>query len=571
VRVTGRPKIVILGGGPNRIGQGIEFDYCCVQASFACREMDLESVMINSNPETVSTDYDTSDLLFFEPLTLEDTLNVIERLNGGGIEVSARSGAVAGVIVQFGGQTPLNLAHGLDEAGVPIIGTSLESIDLAEDRDRFKALLHELGLKQPDSGVAYSLDEAVKVARSIGYPVMVRPSYVLGGRGMEMCFDEAALREYMVAAVNVSELARQPVLIDRFLSEAVEIDVDVISDFAPLDQSDNPLLTRADDESRALVCGVMEHTEEAGIHSGDSMCTIPPVVLAPSIRRIIGDHARLLAQRLRVRGLMNVQMAVKAEEVYIIEVNPRASRTVPYVAKSKGVPWARMAARIMMGDSIARLGLEEIPDSGFFSVKVPAFPFDRFPGVDVVLGPEMRSTGEVMGIHRSHAVALAKALMSAGVTLPTEGDVFLSVRDDDKPRVVDLARSLVSMGFRVFTTSGTREFLADHSIDTEPVPKISEGARPNINDLISNGDIHLIINTATRKGAHTDEGQLRALAVRAGVPMITTTTGGRAAVRAIEALRAGAWSVAAIQDYFPELARPEAGAVVADRTSHALA
>ncbi|MBT8484433.1 MAG: carbamoyl-phosphate synthase large subunit, partial [Phycisphaerae bacterium] len=510
VRVSDRRKIVILGGGPNRIGQGIEFDYCCVQAAFACREMDFESVMINSNPETVSTDYDTSDLLFFEPLTLEDVLNIIERLNGGGVSRSGRSGGVVGAVVQFGGQTPLNLAHGMVAAGVPLIGTSLDSIDLAEDRDRFKAMLEELGLRQPENGIAYSLEEAVGIAHGIGYPVLVRPSYVLGGRGMETCYDEAALRRYMREAVDVSELANAPVLIDRFLSEAIEVDIDIIADFTPGAASASSQLTLSADPPRALVCGVMEHTEEAGIHSGDSMCSIPPHELSPARQETIKDQARRLAERLQVRGLMNVQMAVKDEAVYIIEVNPRASRTVPYVAKAKGVPWARLAAKVMMGASLAELEVEEVADTGFSAVKVPAFPFDRFPGVDVILGPEMRSTGEVMGMHRSLPVAMAKALMSVGMTLPTGGNVFLSVQDADKIKCVDFVRSLVSMGFRVFTTEGTNELFTAHSIETTALRKISEGARPNILDKIANGEIQLIINTPTRKGARTDEGRIRA-------------------------------------------------------------
>ncbi|TVQ53998.1 MAG: carbamoyl-phosphate synthase large subunit [Phycisphaerales bacterium] len=555
IRVTPREKIIILGGGPNRIGQGIEFDYCCVQASFAAKELDYESVMINSNPETVSTDYDTSDLLFFEPLTLEDTLNIIERLNGGGVEKPDRSGGVVGVIVQFGGQTPLNLAHGLVAAGVPLIGTGLKSIDGAEDRDHFKAMLEELNLKQPENGIARSLDEAVAIAGRIGYPVLVRPSYVLGGRGMETCFDETALRRYMRDAVDVSELANAPVLIDRFLSEAIEVDVDVIADFTPHVDTAPKQINVTSAEPRALVCGVMEHIEEAGVHSGDSSCTIPPYSLSKSIVNRIKTQARALAERLHVRGLMNVQMAVKDDEIYIIEVNPRASRTVPFVAKAKGVPWARIAAKVMMGQSLADLRVEEVPDAGFFAVKEPVFPFNRFPGVDVILGPEMRSTGEVMGAHRALPVALAKAQMAAGIDLPVEGNVFLSVRDSDKPHMPEIARQLVSMGFTVYTTAGTHEMLAQHSIDSKPLRKISEGARPNILDKISNGEIQLILNTATRKGAATDEGRIRAMAVRAGVPMITTIAGARAAVQAIAALRSGAWSVAAIQDYFPELTR----------------
>jgi carbamoyl-phosphate synthase large subunit len=493
--------------------------------------------------------------LFFEPLTLEDTLNVMERLNGGGIDVPERSGGVMGVVVQFGGQTPLNLAHGLTTAGVPLIGTGLDSIDLAEDRDRFKALLNELGFKQPASGIAYSLDQAVKIASDIGYPVLVRPSYVLGGRGMETCFDEEALRRYMRTAVDVSELANAPVLIDKFLSEAIEVDVDVVADFEPQQATASRQINNRSPKAQALICGVMEHIEEAGVHSGDSSCTIPPFSLPRSLVDSIKHQARTLAQRLNVRGLMNVQLAIKDETVFILEVNPRASRTVPFVAKAKGVPWATMAAKVMMGATLDDLGVREVPETGFSCVKEPVFPFDRFPGVDVILGPEMRSTGEVMGIHRSLPVALAKAMMAAGMRLPTGGNVFLSVRDSDKSHAVEIARHLVSMGFTVFTTGGTNQLLQQHSIDTVLLRKVSEGARPNILDKIANGEINLILNTPTRKGAETDEGRIRATAVRNRVPMITTITGAKAAVQAIAALRAGTWSVAAMQDYFPQHVR----------------
>jgi carbamoyl-phosphate synthase large subunit len=555
IRLTSRPKIVILGGGPNRIGQGIEFDYCCCQAAFACEEAGFESVMINSNPETVSTDFDTSDLLFFEPLTLEDVLNVVERLNGGGIDVPDRAGSVVGCIVQFGGQTPLNLAHGLHAAGVPIIGTGIDSIDLAEDRDRFAEVLKDLGLDQPANGIARSLEEAVSIASRIGYPVLVRPSYVLGGRGMETCFDEDALRRYMAEAVDASELANRPVLIDRFLSDAIEIDVDVVSDFEPDEASRPHQIKLPDARPRAVVCGVMEHIEEAGIHSGDSTCTVPPYSLPRSVVERVRSHARALAERLRVRGLMNVQMACKDERLYILEVNPRASRTAPFVSKAKGTPWARIAARVMMGASLEELGVQEAHDTGFYAVKESVFPFAKFPGVDVVLGPEMRSTGEVMGADRSLPVAFAKAQMAAGVHLPTQGRVFLSVRESDRAHAVEIARSLVAMGFTVVCTRGTHDHLARHSVRTERIAKIAEGQRPNILDAIRSGEIHLIINTPTRKGGRTDEGQIRAQAVRSGVPIVTTVSGARAAVQAISALRAGNWDVSAIQDYFPHLAR----------------
>jgi carbamoyl-phosphate synthase large subunit len=559
-RVTATPKVVILGGGPNRIGQGIEFDYCCCQASFAAREMGLESVMINSNPETVSTDYDTSDLLFFEPLTLEDVLNVVERLNGGGIEKPDRSGAVIGCIAQFGGQTPLNLAHGLVEAGVPIIGTGVDSIDLAEDRDRFKAVLDELGLAQPPSGIARSLDEAVAEANRVGYPVLVRPSYVLGGRGMETCFDESALRRYMTTAVNVSDLANAPVLIDRFLSDAIEVDVDVVADFEPAEGSRTTQVPQSSPSPRAVVCGVMEHIEEAGIHSGDSTCTVPPYSLPPSLVNRIRAQARTLAERLRVRGLMNVQMAVKDEVIYILEVNPRASRTAPFVSKAKGISWANAAAKVMMGASLESLGVAEVHDTGFYAVKESVFPFAKFPGVDVVLGPEMRSTGEVMGTDRSLPVAFAKAQMAAGVHLPTAGNVYLSVRESDRTASVEVARSLASMGFSILCSEGTAQALAAHSVACRTVPKIATGQRPNVLDLIANGEVQLIVNTPTRKGGATDEGRIRAQAVRSNVPIITTVAGARAAVQAIQALRAGRWQVVALQDCFPALAREAAPA-----------
>ena len=555
IRISPRPKIVILGGGPNRIGQGIEFDYCCCQAAFACADMGFESVMINSNPETVSTDYDTSDLLFFEPLTLEDVLNVIERLNGGGIDVKSRTGGVAGVIVQFGGQTPLNLAHGLHAAGVPLIGTGIDSIDLAEDRDRFKAMLDELGLNQPPSGIARSLADAVQIAGRIGYPVLVRPSYVLGGRGMETCFDETSLRRYMANAVDASELADRPILIDRFLSDAIEIDVDVVADFLPNEESRSNQIAIATSDHRAVVCGVMEHIEEAGIHSGDSTCTIPPYSLPKSMVDLICENSRALAKRLRVRGLMNVQMACKDDVLYVLEVNPRASRTSPFVSKAKGVSWARVAAKVMMGASLDQLAIQEAPETEFFSVKESVFPFAKFPGVDVILGPEMRSTGEVMGADRSLPVAFAKAQMAAGVKLPTSGRVFLSVREGDKPAAIDIARSLIAIGFTITSSRGTHEFLARHGVPSDLVPKIAEGQRPNVLDLIRSGEIVLIINTPTRKGAHTDEGRIRAGSVRSGTPIMTTVAGARAAVQAISALQGGAWNVSAIQDYFPHLTR----------------
>ena len=546
IRVSDTKKIVILGGGPNRIGQGIEFDYCCVQAAFAAQELGYEAVLINSNPETVSTDYDTSDLLFFEPLTLEDVLNVCERLNGR--PFGEDGGSLHGVVVQYGGQTPLNLAGGLQAAGVPIIGTSVDSIDLAEDRDKFQALCDELGVKQPPNGIAYDVEQAIEIANRISYPVLVRPSFVLGGRAMETVFDDEQLRFYMAKAIGASDLAGQPILVDKFLAEATECDIDVIADFAPAPGSDNAAC-------RALVCGVLEHIEEAGIHSGDSACTIPPYSLSPEVVEQLKSQSRKMAQALNVRGLMNVQWAVKGGQIYVIEVNPRASRTVPFVGKATGVSWARIAAKVMAGKQLAELGVTEEVTPTHTSIKESVFPFGKFPGVDVILGPEMRSTGECMGADADFPVAFAKAQMAAGSKLPLEGKVFLSVRESDKPAVVEVARGLVHQGFEVVTTRGTHAFLSDKGVDTTVIKKIQEGGRPNALDLMKNGELSLIINTPTRKGAGTDEGKLRATAVRNGVPMITTVTAAGVAVQAIAALRRGDWGVKPLQEYFPAVSR----------------
>jgi carbamoyl-phosphate synthase large subunit len=542
IRVTDKKKVVILGGGPNRIGQGIEFDYCCCHAAFAARELGFESVMINSNPETVSTDYDTSDLLFFEPLTLEDVLNIVERLNGtGGLHTGQPDGNVLGLIVQFGGQTPLNLAHGLVAAGAPIIGTSVDSIDLAEDRNRFDALLDKLDVERPPSGIARSLDEAIEVAARVGYPVLVRPSYVLGGRGMEVCPDEKALRHYVANALDLSGVDDAPILIDRFLDAATEVDVDVVADFGGMESRRGP--------GRAVICGLMEHIEQAGIHSGDSSCTIPPWSLSRRVQERIRKISHQLAEALNVRGLMNVQMAIKDDDVYILEVNPRASRTAPFVSKAKHIPWPAIAAKVMMGKSLDELGVREVPDDGSFAVKESVFPFNKFPGVDVVLGPEMRSTGEVMGIDLSFPVAFAKAQMGAGSPLPKHGGVFLSVREADRQPIIDAARSLLAMGFTVYATQGTGEFLRRHGMRPQVLQKIAAGARPNVIDMMTNGEIAMVINTPTRTGWQTDEGRIRSTAVRLGIPMITTATAAAAAVKAIEALRAGDWDVAALQDH----------------------
>jgi carbamoyl-phosphate synthase large subunit len=541
-----------------------------VQAAFAADELGYESVMVNSNPETVSTDYDTSDLLFFEPLTLEDVLNLCERLNGGAFGDPESGNHVHGVIVQFGGQTPLNLAHGLEKAGVPIIGTAVDSIDLAEDRKRFSKLIEELGIKQPANGIAYDVDEAIVVANEIGYPVLVRPSFVLGGRAMATVFDDEQLKYYMAIALGASDLAGQPILIDQFLSEAVECDVDVVGDFlgpgmkiGGLEKIESGSVI----ESRALVCGVLEHIEEAGIHSGDSACTIPPYSLPADVVEELKSLSRKLAEALGVRGLMNVQWAVRrpgggrdGHEIYVIEVNPRASRTVPFVSKACGISWALVAAKVMIEKQLSDLGVTEEIIPKHTSVKESVFPFSKFPGVDVILGPEMRSTGECMGADLNFPMAFAKSQMSAGAPLPTEGKVFLSVRDSDKSAVEPIARGLVEMGFEVCTTGGTHTHLLECGVETIRLHKISEG-RPNAVDLIKNGEIGLVINTPTRKGPATDEAKLRATAVRFNTPMITTVTAAGCAVEAIAALRKGAWEVRALQDYFPAAAKVEAGAL----------
>ncbi|MCC6240996.1 MAG: carbamoyl-phosphate synthase large subunit [Phycisphaerales bacterium] len=558
IRLTDRPKIIIIGGGPNRIGQGIEFDYCCVQAAFACRELGYESVMINSNPETVSTDYDTSDLLFFEPLTQEDVLNICQRLNGGpfigsdGQGVGSSKNLVKGVIVQFGGQTPLNLARTLAEQGVPILGTTVDSIDAAGDRGQFRELVQKLGLKQPANGIARNVEDARRVAREIGYPVLVRPSFVLGGRAMEIVSDENQLNFYMAEALEAAGTGatqtESPILIDKFLDAATEVDVDCVADFP----SGSALGHRqADDTSnsgQAIIIGVMEHIEEAGIHSGDSACALPPYSLSHAIVEKLKKQTRDLAMALRVRGLMNVQYAIKDGEIYLIEVNPRASRTVPFVSKATGKPWAKIAAKVMSGKSLTELGVKELADPAHTSVKEVVFPFSKFPGVDVILGPEMRSTGEVMGIDKTFPVAFAKAQFGAGQNLPTKGNVFISVRDQDKDAVVQVARMLVSSGFELIATGGTCKRLEKEGIVVKRIAKLSEG-RPNINDFIKNGQVQLIINTPTKKGPQTDEGKIRAMSVLNRVPIVTTMAGAMAAARAIQALQSADWDVQPLQEY----------------------
>ena len=515
-RVGDQPRVVILGGGPNRIGQGIEFDYCCCQAAFALKADGFEVVMVNSNPETVSTDYDTSDRLFFEPLTVEDVLNICERVQP------------QGVIVQFGGQTPLNLAKALEAEGVPIIGTSPESIDLAEDRERFRLVIERLGLRQPPNASATRCEEARRIAERIGYPVVVRPSFVLGGRAMEIVYDQHSLDRYMTEAVEASP--KHPILIDKFLEDAIEVDVDAVCDGV-----------------RTIVGGVMEHIEEAGIHSGDSACAIPPFSLPESIIAELKTQTYALAQALEVRGLMNIQFAVKGGEVYVLEVNPRASRTVPFVSKATGLNLAQAAARVMVGRSLENQGVTTEPIPRYVSVKEAVFPFAKFPGVDIVLGPEMRSTGEVMGIDTDFASAFAKSQLAALSRLPSRGTAFVSVAERDRQAVVPISRRLSTMGFRLIGTSGTVGTLLQHGIDITTIRKIREG-RPNLLDHLANGTIDLIVNTPSGKGARTDEGRIRASAVSHGVPCITTIAGARAAVAAMERLREGKLNVYALQD-----------------------
>jgi carbamoyl-phosphate synthase large subunit len=534
---TARKKILILGSGPNRIGQGIEFDYCCCHAAFALREDGYETVMVNCNPETVSTDYDTSDRLYFEPLTLEDVLGVYEH--------EASAGGEIGMIVQFGGQTPLNLSLPLKNAGVPIIGTSPESIDLAEDRKRFGKLIEELGIPQPEGVLATSVEEAVAGANRVGYPVLVRPSYVLGGRAMVIAYDNDAVLRYMSTAIEYSQ--ERPVLIDHFLEDATECDVDALCD--------------GDD---VVIAGIMEHIEEAGIHSGDSSCVLPPVDLTAEVKETIRKYTRALATALSVRGLVNIQFAIQRGRVFVIEVNPRASRTVPYVSKATGVPLAKIASRIMVGRKLKELlpdycagGLragQDLDTGSHFFVKSPVFPWGKFPGVDTVLGPEMKSTGEVMGVADNFGEAFAKAQIAAGQVLPRQGTVFLSVNDHDKEGAVALAKQFIEMGFHLVATDGTATVLEQAGLQPERVYKVKEG-RPNVVDLIKGERIQLIINTPRGQDTFFDEKAIRRAAVLARIPTITTLAAARAAAEGIEALQSGELSVIALQTLHAERAR----------------
>jgi carbamoyl-phosphate synthase large subunit len=518
---TAARKIVILGGGPNRIGQGIEFDYCCCHACFALSDAGFETIMVNCNPETVSTDYDTSDRLYFEPLTAEDVLEILH--------TETQNGELVGVIVQLGGQTPLKLAQALQDAGIPILGTSPDSIDLAEDRERFAALINQLGLKQPDHGIARSAEEAVRVAEGIGYPVLMRPSYVLGGRAMEIVDTRAQLETYIREAVVVS--GTSPVLIDRYLRDAIEVDVDAVAD-----------------GETVFVAGVLQHIEEAGVHSGDSACSLPPYSLPAAIVAEIERQTEVLARALKVKGLMNVQYAVKDGSVYLIEVNPRASRTVPFTAKATGIPVAKIAARVMAGEKLSAFDLRPRNVGNHIAVKEAVFPFARFPGVDPVLSPEMKSTGEVMGIDSDFATAFAKSQLGAFTVLPQSGRVFISVKDSDKPQIIDAARDLVSLGFELVATSGTESALKAAGIPVTAVNKVAEG-RPHIVDRIKDGEIALIFNTTEGLQSLKDSQSIRASALYGRVPYYTTAPASRAAVAAIAAMRRQRLEVRPLQSY----------------------
>ncbi len=521
---SGKKKVMILGGGPNRIGQGVEFDYCCVHAAYALKELGYETIMVNSNPETVSTDYDTSDKLYFEPLTLEDVLHIVEMEKPDGI------------IVQFGGQTPLNLAVPLEKAGARIIGTSPDNIDRAEDRKRFQELLKKLHLIQPPNGTATSFEEAKQVAREIGYPVIVRPSYVLGGRAMEIVYDETSLEQFVQRAVEAS--SKHPILIDKFLEDAIEIDVDAISD-----------------GSTCIIAGIMEHIEAAGIHSGDSACVTPPYSLSDELIDQLKKNSYALARELQVRGLMNIQYAIKNDQIYVLEVNPRASRTIPFISKATGIPWAKVAAKVMVGKSLQELGILKEVDPPHIAVKESVFPFKRFYGIDTILGPEMKSTGEVMGIDTDFGVAFAKAQISAGTLIPLKGRVFISVMNKDKRHIVFVAKKLADLGFELVATRGTAKVLASNGIPVQTVFKVGEG-RPDIVDRMKNGEIHLVINTPSGKNPKADEVAIRSQAVAHSIPIITTLSGAEAVVNGIESLLKRGISVRSIQEYHAELLQP---------------
>ncbi len=520
-RSSERKKVMILGGGPNRIGQGIEFDYCCVQAAFALNEEDTEVIMVNCNPETVSTDYDTSDKLYFEPLTLEDVLTI------------CKTEEPDGVILQFGGQTPLKLAAALEKEGIKILGTTPESIDVAEDREKFSKIVDKLDLMQPPNGIGRSFKEAKEIAQRIGYPVLVRPSYVLGGRAMEVVYDDQSLENYIERAVNVSP--EHPILIDKFLEGAVEVDVDAISD-----------------GNQCVVGGVMEHIEMAGVHSGDSACALPPYSLSKKVINSIKEQTKKLAAELDVVGLINIQFAVKDEEIYLLEVNPRASRTIPFVSKTKGVSLAKLATKVMVGKTLEELDFEESNDTDYISVKEAVFPFIKFPGVDIILGPEMRSTGEVMGIDQNFGLAFAKAQMATGVPLPLEGTVLLTVADRDKPDIVPVAKKFKELGFSLMATKGTADYLSEKGLEVERVAKIGKG-RPDIIDHIKNGNIQFVVNRPQGKGSKYDEYKMRRQALLRNVAIATTIQGAMAGAEGIEKLKNKELDVKPLQDYHLEI------------------
>ena len=547
-QVSDRKKVVILGGGPNRIGQGIEFDYCCCHAAFALRDAGYEAIMINCNPETVSTDYDTSDRLYFEPLTAEDVLEILR--------AEQAAGTLTGVIVQFGGQTPLKLAHALEKAGIPILGTSPDAIDLAEDRDRFQKLLMKLDLAQPKNGIAYSVEQARLVAGELGFPLVVRPSYVLGGRAMQIIHSESALQSYLLDTVpglvpeDIKQkypndktgqintlLGKNPLLFDTYLSGAIEVDVDCLSD-----------------GRETLVAGIMEHIEEAGIHSGDSACSLPVHTLTAETVAELERQTTALAKALNVGGLMNVQFAIQNGEIFILEVNPRASRTVPFVAKTIGKPIAKIAARVMAGETLDQAfahygGKPDGATRPHIAVKEAVFPFARFPGVDTLLGPEMRSTGEVMGLDYDYALAFAKAQLGAGVDLPRDGTLFVSVRDSDKPGVLPAVKRLSDLGFKVLATGGTQRFLAENGVTAEKINKVLEG-RPHIEDAIRNRQVQIVFNTTDGQKAVSDSKSLRRATLMQKVPYYTTLSGAAAVAEAIAALKAGSLEVRPLQEYF---------------------
>jgi carbamoyl-phosphate synthase large subunit len=525
IKPSTRKKVMILGGGPNRIGQGIEFDYCCVHAAFALKEDGFETLMVNSNPETVSTDYDTSDKLFFEPLTLEDVLHIYEREK------------CWGAIAQFGGQTPLNLALGLQKNGVNVIGTSPQSIEIAEDRKLFAAMLNKLNIPQPPNGLATNEQEALVAAKQLGYPVLVRPSFVLGGRAMQIVYSDSELQHYMRFAVEASP--ERPVLVDKFLEDATEVDVDCITDVG---QFENPK------DGTIVIGGMLEHIEYAGVHSGDAAMVLPPHTLSKKVIDTIRDYTHAMASELKVIGLMNVQYAVKGENVYVLEVNPRASRTVPFTSKAIGFPLAKLAAKVMAGKNLKELGFTEEVWPKYWAVKESVFPFNRFHGQDIILSPEMRSTGEVMGIDHDLGIAYAKSQMAAGASLPMSGRVFISVSDLDKREVTDVAKSFADLGFEIISTSGTATILENAGLKVQRIFKIAEG-RPNAVDLLKNREIQLVINTPSGQSPRADEVKIRTTAVYSGTPIMTTLRGAKAAALGIAALRKSGYGVKTIQEF----------------------